>query len=230
MVSKSKQLIFQWNKANKSRFDDFYFDSLNEKVKDSLINSGDIYLYGLNKTGKTYLLQSLCNYYSNEGKTSLFIPLKEAKNLGSEITDSLEDLDLICLDDIDLIAGDRRWEIAIFNLINNCLLTNCRIIFCSSLNLSNINFELEDLVSRIKKINSIEIFPVNERNLPNAIKFIAYTKSINLGKREIDYLIRYSERSIYSLVKIVEKLDKTSLELKRKITIPLIKEVIHIQT
>ena len=118
MVSKSKQLIFQWNKANKSRFDDFYFDSLNEKVKDSLINSGDIYLYGLNKTGKTYLLQSLCNYYSNEGKTSLFIPLKDVKKLGSEIMDSLEDLDLICLDDIDLIAGDRRWEIAIFNLIN----------------------------------------------------------------------------------------------------------------
>ena len=58
----------------------------------------------------------------------------------------------------------------------------------------------------------MEIFPVNERNLPNAIKFIAYTKSINLGKREIDYLIRYSERSIYSLVKIVEELDKTSLE------------------
>tara|TARA_X000000368_G_scaffold402562_1_gene376603 strand:+ start:9471 stop:10160 length:690 start_codon:yes stop_codon:yes gene_type:complete len=229
-VSNSKQLVFQWNKANKSRFDDFYFDSLNKKVKDSLINSGDIFLYGLRRTGKTYLLQSLCNYYSIENRTSLYIPLKEVKNLGSEITDSLEDLDLICIDDIDLIAGDNGWEIAIFNLINNCLLTNCRIVFCSSLNLSNINFELKDLVSRIKKIDSIEIFPVHERNLSNAIKFIAYTKSINLGEREIDYLIRYSERSIYSLVKIVEKLDKASLELKRKITIPLIKEVIHIQT
>ncbi|MAR95657.1 MAG: DNA replication initiation factor [Gammaproteobacteria bacterium] len=229
-MSNSKQLVFQWNKANKSRFDDFYFDSLNKKVKDSLINSGDIFLYGLRRTGKTYLLQSLCNYYSIENRTSLYIPLKEVKNLGSEITDSLEDLDLICIDDIDLIAGDNGWEIAIFNLINNCLLTNCRIVFCSSLNLSNINFELKDLVSRIKKIDSIEIFPVHERNLSNAIKFIAYTKSINLGEREIDYLIRYSERSIYSLVKIVEKLDKASLELKRKITIPLIKEVIHIQT
>ena len=75
MVSKSKQLIFQWNKANKSRFDDFYFDSLNEKVKDSLINSGDIYLYGLNKTENKVLIANArrkyaageiresCNYY-----------------------------------------------------------------------------------------------------------------------------------------------------------------------
>jgi len=226
-MSNPKQLTFPWNKTNKSKFDNFYFESSNIKVKDALLGSGDIFLYGLEKTGKTYLLQSLCNYYFNEGKTSLFMPLKEVSDLGSQITESLESLDLICIDNVDLITGDDSWEIAIFNLINDCLLTNCRLVFCSSFNPSNINFELKDLMSRIKKINHIELFPVNTNNLSQAIKFIANSRSINLGEREIDYLITYSERSIANLVNIIKKLDDISMELKTKISVPLIKEVIR---
>jgi len=226
-MSSPKQLTFPWNKSNKSNFNNFYFEISNIEAKDALLISGDIFLYGLEKTGKTYLLQSLCNHYFSEGKTSLLIPLKEVKDLGSQITESLESLDLICIDDVDLVAGDNSWEVAIFNLINNCLLTNCRLVFCSSFNPSNINFDLKDLISRIKKINHIEIFPVKANNLPNAIKFIANSRSINLGEREIDYLITYSERSITNLINIITKLDDLSMELKRKITVPLIKEVIQ---
>jgi len=226
-MSNPKQLTFPWNKSNKSKFDNFYFESSNIEVKDALLGSEDIFLYGLKKTGKTYLLQSLCNYYFNKGRTSLFIPLKEVKDLGSQITESLENLDLICIDDVDLIAGDNLWEKAIFNLINDCLLTDCRLVFCSSFNPSNINLELKDLMSRIKKINHIEIFPVQSNNLTNAIKFIANSRSINLGEREINYLITYSERSIANLVNIIKKLDDLSMELKRKINVPLIKEVIQ---
>ena len=226
-MNNPKQLTFPWNKTNKSNFNNFYFESSNIEAKDALLVSGDIFLYGLEKTGKTYLLQSLCNHYFDEGKTSLLIPLKEVKDLGSQITESLENLDLICIDDVDLIVGDNLWEVSIFNLINNCLLTNCRLVFCSSLNPSSINFDLKDLMSRIKKINHIEIFPVKATNLSKAIKFIANSRSINLDKREIDYLITYSERSIANLINIIEKLDDLSMELKRKITIPLIKEVIQ---
>ena len=84
-------------------------------------------------------------------------------------------------------------------------------------------------MSRIKKINHIEIFPVNTNNLPKAIKFIANSRSINLGEREIDYLIKYSDRSIANLVNIIKKLDDLSMELKRKISVPLIKEVIQVE-
>ena len=227
MINKPKQLIFPWKMSNKSRFDNFYFDSSNMEVKDAILSDRDIFLYGINKTGKTFLLQSLCNHYSGIGKSSLFIPLKDVKDLGSQITDSLEGLDLICIDDVNLIEGDEDWEMALFNLINNCLLTNCRLVFCSSLNAININFTLKDLISRIKKIDRIEIYPIKKNNLPNAIKFIAKSRSIQLGQKEIDYLITYSERSISNLIQIIEKLDQQSMELKRKISIPLIKEVIQ---
>ena len=47
-----------------------------------------------------------------------------------------------------------------------------------------------------------------------------------LGEKEINYLVTYSKRNISDLINIINKLDKTSMQLKRKITIPLIKEVI----
>ena len=131
-----------------------------------------------------------------------------------------------CIDDIELIKNNKDWEIAIFNLINNSLLSKCRLIFSSSLNPSTIHFKLEDLSSRIKKIESIELLPISKNNLYEALRFIIDLRSINIGEKEINYLITYSKRNISDLLKIIEKLDKLSVQLKRKITIPMIKDVI----
>jgi chromosomal replication initiation ATPase DnaA len=53
---------------------------------------------------------------------------------------------------------------------------------------------------------------------------IAHSRSINLGEREANYLLSYTKRNLSDLVGIIERLDSLSMELKRKITIPLIKD------
>jgi DnaA family protein len=72
----------------------------------------------------------------------------------------------------------------------------------------------------------MELFPVTDNNHEEAIRFITKIKSLNLGDNEINYLMTHSKRNVSNLVEIIEKLDKLSLQLKRKITIPLIKKVI----
>mgnify|MGYP001172043816 FL=1 len=225
-MNKPKQLTFPWSKPNKSNYDEFYFDKSNFELKDILFEKDDLFLYGLKKTGKTFLLQSLCNEYAKKSKSSLYVPLSEISNLETQILDSIENMDIICIDEIDSIAEIYNWETAIFNLINNCQISGCRLVFSSLENPSSIKFSLNDLASRIKKINSIEIFPVSDDSLIEAIEFISKLRSINLGERELNYLLTYTERSISSLVSIINKLDEFSIEQKRKITIPLIKEVI----
>ena len=140
--------------------------------------------------------------------------------------DSLDNLDVICIDDVDLIYSEKEWEIAIFNLINDCLISKCRLIFSSAFNPSSIKFDLKDLISRIKKMDHVELFPVSKDKLNDAINFICNLRSINLGEKEINYLVTHSKRNISDLINIINKLDKTSMQLKRKITVPLIKEVI----
>jgi len=226
-MNNPQQLIFPWTKKSVATFDHFYMDDQNLRAKDALLKEDDLFLYGIAGTGKTFLLQSLCNHYTDCEKTSLYIPLNEVKEYGSSFLDSLEELDLICIDQIDSIAGDDVWEVAIFNLINNCLTSKCRLIFCSRLNPSSINFNLKDLFSRIKRIDHIELLPVSENNLRDAIRFITDLRSLEIGDTEIDYLMTHSTRSITNIIEIIDELDLLSLKLKRRITIPLIKEFIQ---
>lgn len=225
-MTKPEQLTFPWSKPNKAIFNHFYLEEINLYVKDALLKQDDLFLYGIHGTGKSFLLQALCNEYTLNKKTSLYIPMNEVKHYGSDFIDSLEELDLICIDDIDLIAGNKSWETAIFNLINNCLISKCRIIFSSQFNQSTISFNLADLFSRLKKMDHIEVLPVSESNLKEALKFITNIKSMRVGDNEINYLITHSNRSFSRLVKIIDELDIASIKLKRRITIPLIKEII----
>ncbi len=169
-MNKPKQSTFPWSKPNKSNFNEYYFDDANKELQKKILEHEDIVIYGINKTGKTYLLQSLCNHYADKNKRSLFIPLAEVTSLETSILDSIESMDIICIDDLDAIKGFPEWEIALFNLINNSLISGCRLVFGTSQNPASINFSSSDLDSRIRKINSTEVFPINNENLQEAVK------------------------------------------------------------
>ena len=228
-MNNPKQLTFPWSKENKSSMLGFYTSQENAHLISLLKDSNfidDLFIYGIKESGKTFLLQAMCNSYSSMNKSSLYVPLKKVINYGVEIFESLENIDLICLDGIEQVISKLEWEKEIFNLINKALISKSRLILTSSKNLKSLNFSLPDLESRIKKIQSYELYPIDDKDLLDALKYISQFKSINLGDKEAKYLVTYSQRDISNLVQILESLDRLSMEMKRKITIPLIKEVI----
>ena len=228
-MNKPKQLTFPWNKVNKSSLEGFFISQENSHLLSLLKDSAfldDLFIYGTKESGKTFLLQAMCNSYSSMSKSSLYIPLKKVMNYGIEIFESLENIDLICIDGIEEVISRIEWEKAIFNLINKALISESRLILTSSKDLKSLNFLLPDLESRIRKIQSYELYPINDEDIFDALKYISKLTSINLGDKEARYLVTYSQRNISNLVHILESLDQLSMEMKRKITIPLIKEVI----
>tara|TARA_X000000368_G_C22933164_1_gene668601 strand:+ start:287 stop:973 length:687 start_codon:yes stop_codon:yes gene_type:complete len=228
-MSNPKQLTFPWNKDNKSSFDSFYASKLNKHLLSLLQNNtfkDDLLIFGTKDSGKTYLLQALCNHFSNQGKSSFYLPMKQAKELSVDILESLESMELVCIDGIESIVGNKVWEIGLFNLINRSLNSENRLIFTSSKNIDVMNFELKDLDSRLRKIQSHELYALADDEILSALKHIANLRSIELGSKEAQYLLTYANRNISDLVQILESLDQLSMEMKRKITIPLIKEVI----
>ncbi len=228
-MSNPKQLTFPWNKENKSSFDSFYTTKLNKQLlfllKDEALKE-DLLIYGAKDSGKTYLIQALCNQFNNQGKSSFFLPMRQAIELSVDILDSLENIELVCIDGIESLVGNKAWEIGLFNLINRSFNSNNRLIFTSAKNIDGMNFELKDLDSRLRKIQSHELHSLADDDILSALKHIANLRSIELGSKEAQYLLTYADRNISDLVKILESLDQLSMEMKRKITIPLIKEVI----
>jgi DnaA family protein len=228
-MSNPKQLTFPWNKENKSSFDSFYTTKLNKQLlfllKDEALKE-DLLIYGAKDSGKTYLLQALCNQFNNQGKSSFFLPMRQAIELSVDILDSLENIELVCIDGIESLVGNKAWEIGLFNLINRSFNSNNRLIFTSAKNIDGMNFELKDLDSRLRRIQSHELYSLADDDILYALKHIANLRCIELGSKEAQYLLTYADRNISDLVKILESLDQLSMEMKRKITIPLIKEVI----
>ena len=228
-MSNPKQLTFPWNKENKSSFDSFYTTKLNKQLlfllKDEALKE-DLLIYGAKDSGKTYLLQALCNQFNNQGKSSFFLPMRQAIELSVDILDSLENIELVCIDGIESLVGNKAWEIGLFNLINRSFNSNNRLIFTSAKNIDGMNFELKDLDSRLRKIQSHELHSLADDDILYALKHIANLRCIELGSKEAQYLLTYADRNISDLVKILESLDQLSMEMKRRITIPLIKEVI----
>src|SRR5690606_31694421 len=78
-----------------------------------------IYLWGGSGVGLTHLLQASCHLAEAQQLRVQYLPLKELVGFAPEaLLDRLDQLDLVCLDGLDAVAGKRDWEQALFNLYN----------------------------------------------------------------------------------------------------------------
>ena len=227
-MSNPKQLTFPWSAKPKLIFRDFYTNKENLNLVNDLKDkeAGDIIIQASSNLGKSHLLQSACNYYNEIGKSSFYLPIKTALDYEPSVLDSIHEIDLICIDDIDFLAKNDNWERAIFNLINQCQQSTSRIIFSLSGSIDRAGFNLPDLISRLNKLLKYNVANLENEDIEGAISLIIEHNSINIGYKEINYILNHAKRDIAYLKQILFKLDEYSLSTKKKITIPLIKEII----
>jgi DnaA family protein len=103
------------------------FIEQNQTTKSNEPNS--FYLFGLTGVGKSHLLHACSTYAAQLNKTSVCLSCAELLLLSVEVLDGLEQIDVICLDDIELIADNTVWQQAIFDLYNRVLeQNNCLLI------------------------------------------------------------------------------------------------------
>lgn len=155
--------------------------------------------------------------------------MKKAINMGPELFQNLSSLDAVCIDDIQLLLSNADWERAMFNLINECQQSSCSLIFTLGDNKSlEESIELPDLVSRIKRMEFMTLKKIEDDLHYEALDFISKQLEINLKKTELEFLLNHQIREFSILVENLVTLDKQAGTLKRKITIPLIKETLSL--
>ena len=115
----------------------------------------------------------------------------------------------------------------LFHLINHCFNNDLKILLCPDKLISNYIFELKDLSSRLKSFNFIEIKKPDDELIVNLINKLLYDKQIIINNSEIfSYVLKRINRTYKDIYLLVDKIDKLSLEKKRELTVPLIKELI----
>ena len=230
-MSNPRQLALQIQINERASLNNFFVSKKNNKtfqiLKNILLDSDkgvQIFIDDLGSNGKSYLLQAICNDFSNSNNSSIYIPMQEAINLDPSILEGVSELNLICIDDIDLINKRREWEIALFNLINECYEKECFLLLSGSINKLE---AIPDLVSRIKKMETLRLEAIDDDELLEATKAISKNLNIEISDKNMNYLINNSKRDIKTIFRTLSQLEKESLERKKSIGLNLIKEVIQ---
>lgn len=233
-MNKPKQLIFPFQINQKASFDSFFCSPDNQNLMTRLADivssqdTSELIIHGEEGSGKSFLMQAICNELSSAEKQFAFIPMKKAFNMGVEIFQNLGSLDAVCIDDLQLILANQDWETALFNLINECQQSNCTLMLSlGGTQPLDESIILPDLLSRIKRMEFIALHAVQDEFFNQAIDFVAQQLDIKIEEAELEFLLKHQTRIFSLLVENIITLDNQAASLKRKITIPLIKETLN---
>ena len=179
-------------------------------------------------TGKTHLLLAACRECADGGGSAAYLPLAELRGADASAgTEGLERSALLCVDDLQAVAGDRAWEEALFHLYNRCEAGGARLLVASRPAVSALGLGLPDLVSRLNACVTLALRPLEDDDRAEVLRRRARARGLELGEEVTAYLLARHARDLHSLTALFERLDAAALAGKRRITVPLVREVLE---
>ncbi len=185
-----------------------------------------IYLWGEHGTGKSHLLQAACTLAASRQQKVIYIPLLERAQLAPEMLNGMETLDMVCVDDIDAIAGDVDWEVALFNLYNRMTATDRTLIVSARNSPAGLSLQLPDLKSRFAAAMTWHIVSLDEKDRLLALQQRARARGFELSDEVMEYLSRRVARDMHTLSSWLDRLDQATLVSKKKLTVPFVRELL----
>lgn len=226
-----RQLLLGIKLDDDATFGNFYCDSQNQQIVHFLKNYASIeaprqvYLWGSPVSGRTHLLQAVCHGAQADGRDVFYLPLGDFEQFSPAVFEGLEALGVICLDDLDRVAGQADWELALFNLYHRARESGALIIAAGRVPPPQSGYRLADLVSRLQWSTVYRIPELDDAGKAGLLKLRAERLGIDLDPQVADYILLRSARSVRDLLEILARLDTRSLEARRAITVPLVKSV-----
>lgn len=185
-----------------------------------------IYLWGNTGVGRSHLLQAACLRFEQLGEPALYLPLDEVAMLGPELLDNLEQYELVCLDDLDAIAGKADWEEALFHLFNRLRDAGRRLLLAASASPRELGIQLPDLQSRLCLSLVFQLQELSDEDKLRALQLRASRRGLHLTDEVGRFILTRGARSMSALFELLEQLDQASLQAQRKLTIPFLKETL----
>ncbi len=183
-----------------------------------------LYLWGKAGVGKSHLLQAACGYAQQRQQPAAYMPLAEFKDLDAEVAQGLERYGLICVDDVDAIAGRDAWESALFHLYNRARERGALMIFSAVGKPADLGLNLTDLRSRLAWGSVWHIEELPDQDKLSALQLRAWQRGFSLPDEVGAYLMQRCPRDMHSLFALLDKLDRASLSEHRKLTIPFVRQ------
>ena len=230
-MATAKQILLPLEARQPDRFEDFVAGenaAVLEALQELVRNGGHcLFLSGPAGSGKTHLLNAACNLSRQLGKQAFYIAPGRLPPGAAAGLAGLEQMDLVCVDDIDQCIGQRDWEEALFHCFNRLREQGGSLLACSVTRLSALPFSLPDLASRLGWGLRLQLQPLDEGGKLEVMQRWAGAHDIQLPAEVQNYLLSRSSRSLTALLEHLEAVRVAALSGKRKITVPLAREVLQ---
>jgi DnaA family protein len=220
-----RQLALGVRLRSEAVFDSFSVGSNTELIA-ALRGAGTqpLWLWGAPDTGKTHLLQAVC---ANVGDTAAYFPLDRSVGLPPAAMLGFESCAVLCVDDVQSVAGDPAWEEALFRLFNAASELRHRLVFAANAAPRQIAWRLSDWQSRASACVIYQLRDLDESGRAEALRLRAAQRGLELPSETSDYLLRRLPRDLPSLFEILDQLDEASLAAQRRLTIPFIRDALE---
>jgi DnaA family protein len=183
-----------------------------------------VYLWGRAGTGCSHLMQACCHDFVQKNASIFYLSLRDHKSLSPSILTGLERSALVCLDDIDAVAGYVDWEEAIFHLYNRIKDGDARLICSGRSPLIQLRFQLPDLASRLSACVVFQLEPLNDDHKLFALQMRAKRRGFVISEQVGKFIMTHAPRDTHALFQFLDKLDQVTLSEKRKLTGPFLKQ------
>lgn len=185
-----------------------------------------IWLWGKPGCGRSHLLQAACLRAEELGQRVLYLPLADCVHYGPEVLEGIEHCDLVALDDVQAVAGRQDWEVALFHGFNRLRDSGGRLLVSAECSPRELPIGLPDLQSRFNLALVFHLQALGDDDKLRALQLRASRRGLFLSDEVGRFLLGRLPRSMDALFAALEQLDQASLQARRKLTIPFVKDVL----
>ena len=229
MVYRDEQVVqttIPIDKGNSASFSNYHAQDnqqtltlLQEFLKDEKL-CASCYLWGERGTGKSHLLYASCKQIPS----SVYIPLLDLQ-LEPDILTAIVNFRLICIDDIDSVACQSNWESHLLILLENIAKNGNLLVLTGNRPPVDLNFESNDLVNRLQGRRVFKLSSASDQTKVRMLVDRANERGLTVEPSVAEFILRRHARDTHSLMRLFDRISQASLESRRRITIPFIREL-----
>ncbi len=173
------------------------------------------YLWGEPGSGKSHLLEAA---------------MRQARSAGLAVQYAQagvpEPAQAVAVDDVE--ALDDAAQVALFALYNRQRESGGILLVSGTAAPAHLDVR-DDLRTRLGWGLVYQVHSLNDAEKAQALEQHAQARGFELPREVVQYLLRHGRRDLPSLLAVLDALDAECLRLKRSPSVPLLKEVMHIE-
>lgn len=190
-----------------------------------------IHVWGESGSGRSHILEAMKLLAHDHGQQAWVLHHDSSQDdwrqVAALILENPQAITVLCVDDVD--ALDEFAQGALFRIHNLIRESSSQVLLTSS-QVPPANLGLrDDLRTRLAWGLVFQMHALSDEEKLNALEQAALARGLQLSSDVPPWLLRHFHRDMSSLMSLLDALDTYSLETKRAITLPLVKELLALK-